>query len=271
MSIKTKLLIFALCISLIPISLITTVYYFNTRDILKDNVLNEMMAIAESKKLHILSFIDAKKGRVIDFSSDGLIRDSLEMMSKRREQINTVLRLNRHLTENKMSLDPHVLQIDVIDREGKIISSTRDTSIGHNVSDYEGLNQLYNGRFNDINFKEPHFSKTLNRIDIDFAAPIISKSGGTLLGCIVLHYDASAFDLITSDHAGMGETVDIYIVTRNKIMLSESRSVENAALNQVVNTEPVRSIIEDGNGKMMGIYPDYRGSTVFQNDKRYGC
>ncbi len=76
-SIKIRLLIFGLSISLIPISIITTIYYLNTRRALKSHELQKMAAIAESKRIHTLSFLDAKKGRVIDFSSD--IFNQLEM------------------------------------------------------------------------------------------------------------------------------------------------------------------------------------------------
>jgi hypothetical protein len=93
MSIKTKLLIFALSISLIPISIITTVNYLNARSALKHHVMNEMTAIAESKKLHLFSYIDEKKGRAIDFSSDGFMRNSLETITSSGTQSHAVSRL----------------------------------------------------------------------------------------------------------------------------------------------------------------------------------
>jgi two-component sensor histidine kinase len=60
----------------------------------------------------------------------------------------------------------------------------------------------------------------------------------------------------------MGETGEVYIVSRDKLMITESRFIENAILNQVVDTEPVRKISEETNNGMMGIYPDYRGVSV---------
>src|SRR3990167_4860497 len=112
-TIKSKLILFSLCISLIPISVITTVYYINARSTLKNHTLRELTAIAESKRIHIMSFMNGKRGRAVDFSSDGFIRDGLEAISQGRGRPNAVADLNRHLKSNKKRLDPHIVAIDV--------------------------------------------------------------------------------------------------------------------------------------------------------------
>ena len=60
-SIRNRLLLFSLCISLIPSVVITSIYYFNTRYILKKHVLDELTALADAKKQHIISCIEAKR------------------------------------------------------------------------------------------------------------------------------------------------------------------------------------------------------------------
>ncbi len=262
MSIKTKLLIFTISISLIPVSIITAVYYINTRSTLKNHAMDKMTAIAESKKLHLLSYVDAKKGRVIDFSSDGFLRNSLEIISSRGNQDDAVFLLNRHLKLNKMPLDPHLLGIDVVGIDGKVVASTIDASFGRKVSDYEKFQRLINGAHGVAYIKEPHYSQTFNRIDIDVCAPIFPQNGGNPIGAIILHYNPSAFNLITSNRTGMGETGEVYIVNQDKLMLSSSRFIDDVVLKKIVDTEPVRRIIEDGNGGMTGIYTDYRGIPI---------
>lgn len=261
MSLKTKLLIFTLSISLIPISIITTVNYLNARSALTLHVMNEMTAIAESKKLHLLSFIDAMRGRAIDFSSDGYIRDCLDMISSRGIQSHAVSRLNRHLTVNKMPLDPLILQIDVVGVDGMIVSSTMEASIGRKVSDYEEFKQL---RYGNISFfRGPHHIQTLDRMDMDIVTPLSSQNRVNHIGFIILHYDLSSLNLITCDRTGIGETGEVYIVNQEKKMLTASRFIEDAVLRQVVDTEPVRRIIDNGDGGMTGIYPGYRGVPIF--------
>lgn len=262
MSIKTKLLIFTLCIALIPISIITTVSYLNARSTLKQHAMNEMSAIAESKKLHLLSFIDAKKGRAIDFSSDGFMRNSLETIASMGTQDDAVFMLNKHLKENKMPLDPHLLAIDIVDIDGRVVSSTIDASCGQEVSDYEKFQQLINEAYGNTYIVEPCYSQILNKIDMQVCAPLFPQNRGNPIGIIILHYNLSALNLITCDRTGIGETGEVYIVNLEKKMLTESRFVENAVLRQIVDTEPVRRIVDDGNGGMTGIYPDYRGVPI---------
>jgi hypothetical protein len=123
MSIKTKLLIFALSISLIPISIITTLYYFNARRTVERQTVSWLTAVAESKKIHTLSFLDSKKGRVIDFSSDGFIRDSLGIISGRETESDVASNLTRHLKMNKKSLDSQIASIAVLDINGRVVAS----------------------------------------------------------------------------------------------------------------------------------------------------
>lgn len=90
---------------------------------MEKQILQDLKAVAESKKIHIISFIEAKKCRSIDFSSDGFIRDNLEtIIARRGYQSYTVTSLNKHLKDNKMPLDPHIVAITIVDLEGRIIS-----------------------------------------------------------------------------------------------------------------------------------------------------
>ena len=77
----------------------------NAKSYKKKEILNSLTAIVTSKKTHIESFIDAKRGRIVDFGSDGFIRDNLEMINQRDGQSDAVCRLNNHLKVNKKSLE----------------------------------------------------------------------------------------------------------------------------------------------------------------------
>ncbi len=75
-------------------------------------------------------FLDSKKWRVIDFSSDGFIRDSLEIISDRGTQSDAVSRLNAHLRQNKKSLDTQLTSIAVLDIDGMVVASTTEEWVG---------------------------------------------------------------------------------------------------------------------------------------------
>ena len=260
-SIKTKLLIFGLSISLIPISTITTIYYLNARSMLREQILQDFKAIAESKKIHTISFIEAKKGRTMDFGSDGFIRDSLETIARKGYQSQTVANLNSHLNVNKKPLDPHILAIAIVNLDGKVISSTNETMIGMDMSKHEIYINSISKDYGEIYIGQSYKFPYLDNYCIFISAPITQKSGEDIIGVIINCYDLMSLNEITADRVGMGETGESYIVNRDKIMLTESRFIKGVVLNQMVDTEPVREIVKSGKG-MTGIYSDYRGVSI---------
>jgi signal transduction histidine kinase len=261
-TIKSKLIIFALCISLIPILVITTIFYLNARSTLKNQILRELTAIAESKKIHTLSIMREKSGRTIDFSSDGFIRDSLDTISQRDYQSYAVSSLNMHLKENKKPLDPHIVAIAVVDIDGRVVSSTNEKMIGTDMSKHDifvkSISKTYGETYVGHTYQYPFLDEDC----IFISAPLTRKHGGDKIGTIINAYDLDSLNEITANRVGMGETGEVYIVNRDKIMITESRFIEDVILNQVVDTEPVRRIVEYGKGAMTGIYLDYRGVPI---------
>ncbi|MGR3174525.1 MAG: PAS domain S-box protein [Candidatus Scalindua sp.] len=267
MSIKSKLLIFALSISLIPISIIITLSYFNARSTIERQALNWLTAIAESKKVHTLSFLDVKKGRVVDFSFDGFIRDSLETISyggyqNYGYQSYAISSLNSHLKLNKKPLDPHIVAIAVLDINGRVVASTTEKWVGKDMSEENIFMNCVSKNYGETYTGKSYNVPYLNENCIFISAPLASGQENKTMGVIINAYNMEFLNEITTNRKGMGESGEVYIVNRDKKMITESRFIENAIFNQVVDTEPVRRILEDDNGGMTGIYPDYRGVSI---------
>jgi signal transduction histidine kinase len=212
--------------------------------------------------MHVVSFIEAKKGRVIGFSSDGFIRDSLESISQGRYQRTASINLKGHLDSNKKPLDPHIMAIAIADMDGKIVSSTNEAMIGKDVSNQEIFIKSIGKNYGEAYVGQSYNSPYLNANCIFIAAPLTYRYGVETIGIIINAYDLASLSEITTNRVGMGETGEVYIVNkRDKIMLTESRFIEDVVLKQVVDTEPVRRINEGGK-EMTGVYPDYRGVPI---------
>ena len=264
-SIRNTLLLFSLCISLIPSAVITSIYYFNTKYIIKKHVLDELTALADAKKQHIISCIEAKKERTRDFSSDGLITRKLGIVHREGTLLGeSVSALNRHLSRNKRTLDPDLLGIAITDTGGTIIASTNERFIGANIATSATTTPDSHKKTSVacISVSPPHYSAYLNSNCISISTPIFSgTTKGKILGIIVNCYDLDILNRITTDHTKLGETGEIYLVNKDKIMLTGSRFLEDAPLKQMVDTEPVRKIIDHGK-EMTGIYHNYRNVAV---------
>lgn len=260
-SFKRRLLTLTLCISLIPIAVITTICYFHARGTLKHQILEQLKAVAESKRLHVRSSMETKKVRTIDFSSDGFIRDRLEMVIRGGIlKQDAIVGLNEYLLKKKLPLDSYLIAIAIADRYGKVVSSTNEKLIGKDISDQDvfvqGISLGYGKAYITPRYF-PYFGTTC----ILSSAPIISRQDANPLGVIINAHSLAFLNEITTSRVGMGKTGEVYLVNRGMIMVTESRFITGAFLKQVVDTEPVRKVVEDDK-EIVGIYPDYRGVPV---------
>ncbi len=265
-SIKAKLLIFILCISLIPISVDATVNYLNARRTIKKETMEWMTAVAEAKKAQVLEFLEAKKGRTVDFSSDGFIRDGLETIDMDED---AAAALNTHLTRNKRPVDPYILRIDVVDIDGRVAASTHEAVIGQNmlVEDV-GHAEVVDKGYAETYFGQPHFMLHLDTNSLDIVAPLSSRESGNPIGAIVVHYDMCFLNDITGSRAGMGETGEVVLGQRvgdDIKFLNTLRYAPDAPLNpsvplEIAQAAPMRLALEGRSGA--AIAQDYRGVDV---------
>ncbi|MCF6157986.1 MAG: HAMP domain-containing protein [wastewater metagenome] len=261
LSIKGKLLIFAFCISLIPIITITTLYYFSARSNLEREILEKLKAVAESKRLHIRSLMEAGATRVKNFSSDGYIRKRFELITREKTpRRRTVEHLNRYLSKNKKELYEHIDEIILLDKHGYVISSTNENLMDTNMSSLAVFQHGIKGKYADTFIGEAHYSPHIGANCILISAPVVSRQG-ELIGIIINAYNLAFLNDVTTDSTGMGKTGEVYLVNRDKVMLTESRFIENAPLKEIVDTEPIRTIIQRGKDTV-GIYNNYNGVPV---------
>ena len=89
-----------------------------------------------------------------------------------------------------------------------------------------------------------------------------SKIGDEAIGVIISRMRTAAIDNVLLNRSGLGETGEVYIVNSDFVMLSESRFFEKAVFNQQVDTVGVQECFTN-NMEHVGIYPDYRGISIY--------
>lgn len=277
--IKGKLIAFILLISILP--LIASVYFVFTslKNNLQKQIANDLILVAESQEGQIFTYLETKKGRAIDFASDGFIRDAVQTIAGNPEKsASTTEALNRHLRTNKMSLDKAVYGINVIDLNSKIIASTDDAEIGKNESAdpyfADTLNLAYGSAavVSDMEVSRHFFQ---NKQSIMISAPLTDKSTGEKIGVMVNYYDISELNRFISGarQVELGalsgpkdreKTLDIYLVNKDKLMITASKFFgDEVFLKQVVNTEPVSACHSPQPKEISGVWKDYRDVPVY--------
>ncbi|HHT9126645.1 MAG TPA: ATP-binding protein [Candidatus Brocadiia bacterium] len=269
--IRNKILFWFLII-LIPLTLgMVSVGYWYGKGLKEEQIECFLNRTVEMVRKEVYSFIEAKKSRVIDFSSDGFIRDALlEINLTRPDNKDVVEKLNHHLAVNKVPLDSDIMSIMVIDLHGRCVASSQGIWLGKDFSkkDYfiEGLRQ-------GIFVTDLYLCEDLDVHDITMSGILTDRKSGASIGVLAICFRGSALSNITRSwdvtkgkdtprFHGMGRTGEVFIVNEDHRMITESRFVEDAILRQIVYTEPVRGAFSTGK-ETTGIYLDYRGVEVF--------
>ncbi len=263
-SIRSKLLFFCLSLSLIPIAVITAVYCVKGYTALREHQVGELSLIAESKKTHLYTALNAKKGRTIDFSSDGFIRDTLEKINEdNRNRDRLIKSLNQHLTKHKRPLDTYISNIAVLNTTGVVVASTNQRWIGQRYANTPLFIKGMEVSYGNATVHQPLFCVFSKKNSIYITSPLTSRRSASAekLGIIINCYDLAILHDVMKTDVEMGATGEVYLVNREKRMLTPSRFFEHAPLNLIVDTKPVQMAITSGHG-MTGIYPDYRGVPV---------
>ena len=268
-SIKRKLLIFALCISLIPILVITILFYLSARGSVEKQINQKMIAVAESKALHIEAFLKTIRGRTIDFCSDGYIRDKLDIINQKvlLEQ-DAVVDLSSHLKNNKMPLDPDIASITVLNTTGTVVASTIKSIIGNDFSNHEEFVHIVSKNKKEVFTHRPHFQQYLNHSTMEVAAPVTSMESGQTIGIIINAYNQEIINDITSNREGMGNSGEIVIGLKeggtiqfiNTLKYTpDTATTLKISLNDEA-AEPMRLALEGKYGTIIG--HDYRDVNV---------
>ena len=260
---KTFLAVFLI---LLPISLSFLYVYNANKKYLKSNILDEINALAEAYEGQVYQFLEMAKRRAQDFASDGLIRAGLEKNIVGKKP--AVFTLNKHLSKNKLPLDKTIRAIHVISLDSRILASTNPPDIGKDVS-HEDF--FIKGKETPMVTESD--AKQTGVPGLIVSAPVISKDTKRTIGFIANFICLSELNklltgefnkelgAISSVISKRHKTIEVYLVNKDKRMLTESRFINDAVLKQLVDTRPVQEFIKS-NKEITGFYYDYRGVEV---------
>ncbi|MFQ5963512.1 MAG: PAS domain-containing protein [Candidatus Scalinduaceae bacterium] len=215
--------------------------------------------------------IAKNKAHIRELSSDSYIRDYTEELEMTEDRINYyIYQLNAYLSTYKKPLDPDILEVYVTNLNGKVICSSEIGQIGRDISSESSFLKI-RARGSSI-ISDIHYSPEFNENTFEVLRFLAIKDGMRPIGIIINRYSGDIVRRITQSgiseefselmqQEGLGETGELYVVNRDKLMITESRFIKDVILKKVVNTEGVRSALDNGVG-MIGIYPDYRGIPI---------
>ena len=153
------------------------------RQIVKQNIFEQLEITSDKLQEHVRVFLEGKRRQTIDFSFDSFIRDCTKEIAekeKRREYYTTAL--NTHLITNKISLNPNIYEIFIVDFNGKVIASTDKNRIGEDVSSKKYFSQV---ELLSTFTGDPHYDSNLEEVVIEISAVVLSKIEQEAIGVLV--------------------------------------------------------------------------------------
>ena len=214
-------------------------YYLEVKDVLEYQASDFLHAIAHSRAIHLETFLEGEEKRVIDFSSDGKIKDCLYSLTNNLDGC-TYEELNNHLVINKLPTDENLYDIHILDTNGKIVGTTNpDEEAGEDFSKdlafLEGKNVPY--------IKDIFYDEEFDRLGLSVSAPIMRED--KFIGVMINKIKPDGLYKILLDRIGLGETGEIYLVNKEGYMISPGRFEETVTLDRKIETENSKECLED--------------------------
>lgn len=250
--------------------------------------IEDLQIIAEAYEGQVYLFLDKLVQYTKGFASDRFIKTQLcrktSVSNDSEQKVRTAKNngaaniLSRYLINNKLPLIKPITAINVLATDGRVVASTIKNEVGMNLSKEEFFLKGKNGTsltdistthsgLPEIAISTPIYAKeTLQNIPTD-------NQRGKLIGVLVNFVQVSRLntlfpgeyvkpqEAIPLGKAGAWETMEIYLVNRDKRMITEFKITKTVDLCQIVNTRPVTMSLATGK-EMTGFYANYRGAEV---------
>ena len=256
------------------------VVFVRTKAIIKNFIFNELGYFIQDVDARIDLFIEAKKGRALDFCSDGIIKDGLTYYDPDDKDVDKLIQeINYHLAKNKVTLDAQLEDTLILNLKGKAIFSNNEENTGKDKSQKEYFRRI-SRYFKDeavlkklrriptsvVYVSDVYVSEDLNAPALAVANIITARATGLPLGVLINRYRLDALiGLLKIQGIESGKTGKIYLVNKDGFLLNAPKffpgKKEDIILKEKINIPIAITALED-TVQMLGVYKDFRKESV---------
>ncbi|MDX1595363.1 MAG: cache domain-containing protein [Nitrosopumilaceae archaeon] len=246
---------------------ITAYLSFNYADqILRERAGDQLISESTVRGDSIVFLLGTRIKETQVLASDPMIRnlvselndiDSLAELKEKKSQKQRDFLIQVQAFQELVGFSIEFEDVKIIGNDGQVYFSLRKLA----TNDFS-KNEMYQRGLKEAFFD---FEPAGGQTKLVVATPIYptdNKLGKNPIGVLIAKMRTAAVDEILLNRSGLGQTGEVYIVDENRLMISESRFIENAIFRQEVNTLPVRKCFNEGE-EVVGFYPDYRGVAIY--------
>ncbi|MCV0410177.1 cache domain-containing protein [Nitrosopumilus sp.] len=260
-SISTKLIVLMLAISIASIAVTTGLAYNFADSVIKNNVKESLKDESETRGQTISSIIESRITKLQSFTQNQVVQESFDVLIPGLDDVsfhNILEEQLPHLHDEFQSFqlnefEAGIRDLQIINMRGKPIFS-----LNEKIDPITYIKDNY--KVNDVTVE---FTQDLDKTRLmNISLPILSDSGNQV-GVMIASMGSSVFDNILLNRFGLHETGEVYLVNKNKMMISESIFFENTPFNQKVDTFAVSECFDNGRNVEAVDYTDYRNVDIF--------
>ena len=266
-SIDKKLIFLVMIVSIVTISASAYLSFTSATEVLQERMEERLLSESTLRGNSVLSFIHTRIKETQVISTDPMIRNLVTELNgihydpatyystiqENRRDFLTQIQAFQELVGFSIGFE----DVKIIGKEGRVFFSLVRLKTTDNFSKDPKFLRGLQEPFAIFEPAEKGGSKLI------VGTPIYGQEKGAKpIGVVIATMRTDEFNDILLHRSGLGETGEVYLVNKDHLMITESRFIENAPFNQIVDTLPVRECFENGK-QVSGIYQDYRGNSVF--------
>ncbi len=243
----------------------------------KAGTFRSLQTIRNRNKQQVVDYFEKLYAKAKGAAQDDALLRFFRLIKDHRENPRSGGDASRTLYEADLALDQYFVEHygDFYD----ILFIDEDLFVFHSVKredDYQ--KSLLNGKLattelakalktdTEREFIDYHFYPPSEEAAAFFVVPVKSREGN--VGRIILQLSINRVNRLLSEKKDLGRTGEVYLVNKQKVMLTESRFIEDSTVLKLkVDTEAVRQALEKGSGSR--IVTDYRGVRVYSSYEQF--
>ena len=231
-------------------------YYLSSKKVLTEQTYDSLQVIAESKAKSIEFFLHHYQHMAHIVLSNPNLEVFLGKDVKDPGYETLANDLGKDM-QNLVDLFEDILAYSVFNSSGEVIYSTSDISTF--LPDKEILSGLDKAYFGDVYFKEGS-----EKLALPIALPVLESD--ELKGGIIMEVGLEKLFEITTDVSGLGESGEIYLINKERYMITPSESLgSSTVLKQKIDTENSMKCFEEEvsyEEKEVKLFENYLGVEV---------
>ncbi|MGI0020203.1 MAG: methyl-accepting chemotaxis protein, partial [Nitrososphaera sp.] len=253
-SLNGRLIAFFVAMSVVPLAALAVISFNSAQSAMGDKISAELQSLATSRAEGVKIVNEMRAQQATSFSTIEKVQEAFA--NPGRAEYQQPVKAEFEKFRQATGMEDGFYKFKMASSDGRVFISSDQSEVGSNLSQ-------------DARFQQA-MSETVSFVEYDKEAKMgtrmilvpVRDGSSDALGVLYASVHTNVASQILLNREGLGESGETYLVNGYGLMISESRFVEGAGFNQVVNSLPVSECFENGK-TVNGIYPDYRGIPVY--------